>query len=127
MCSLPTGMRSQWISPISTTASTSKVHNSPTRMPVRARSSTDRRRSGRVSARAARMNRAKVGSSKNLGSGSSLLGMSPAKIGDRGGASVQPHSMMRSKNIRTVDNEAQMVLTDADRPWRPGLAASQIL
>ena len=33
---------------------------------------------------------------------------------------------MRSKNIRTVDSEAQMVLTDARRPFTPGSLPAQI-
>jgi hypothetical protein len=85
-----------------TTASASRVHSSPTRIPVRANNSTTRRVNGRVSARAARMNAAKVGSSKNLGSASSRLGMSPAKTSWRGGESSQSHSMIRSKNIRSI-------------------------
>ena len=57
-----------------TMASSSRAASSPTRMPVRASSSTMSRRRGLGSSATAAMNLAMVGSSRNLGSGSSALG-----------------------------------------------------
>ena len=47
---------------------------------------------------------------QELGSGSSGLGRSLAKIGHRGGASSQSHSIMRSKKIRSIQSRIRRVL-----------------
>ena len=114
-CSLPTGMRSQWASPMIITASAASAHSSPTRIPVRASISTISRGSGSCSA-AARMNRAAEASSKNLGNGSSTLGRSDTNTGQRAGLSSQPHSMIRSKNTRSIPRRIRTVLFFNDRP-----------
>ena len=88
--------------PMSTTASASRSASSPARMPVRASSSMTRRSRGSGQARAAAMSWAASRSSRNLGSGSGRGGMSPPKTGLRAGASGQSHSMIRSKNTRSI-------------------------
>jgi len=57
---------------------------------------------GSVLARAAVISLAASRSSRNFGSGSGFLGISPAMTGLRAGAPGQSHSMLRSKNWRTV-------------------------
>ena len=55
----------------------------------------------------------------NFGSGPGFLGMSPAMTGLRGGASGQPHSMIRSKNEPTGAHPLAVRL-GRDRPACPG-------
>lgn len=75
---LADGMRSQWVPPLSIMAPASSEASSPARMPVRASSSTMRRRRWFGSTARAAMNLAAVGSSRNFGSASSGLGRSPS-------------------------------------------------
>ncbi len=121
------GTRSQWPSPIPTTASASSSQSSPARKPVRARVSTTRRSRGSLAARAAVMSRAASRSSRNLGSGSGRGGMSPPMTGLRTGASGQSHSMIRSKNTRSMRSRCRWVFADKRPPPLPGCAASHTL
>jgi hypothetical protein len=66
-------------------------------------------------------------SSRNLGSGSGFLGMSQAMTGLRGGASGQSHSMIRSKNARTVRIRCRQVSAVMTRPPALGWMASHAL
>jgi hypothetical protein len=72
---------------------------------------TLRSRSG--SALAVRSSAAAWASSRNFGSGSSMIGRSMLKIGVRAGASGQSHSMIRSKKVRTVPRRCRTVLAVA--------------
>ncbi|WP_161965204.1 hypothetical protein [Ornithinimicrobium cerasi] len=73
---------------------------------------------------AARSSRAALGSSSALGRGRSWRGRSPENIGTRAGASSQPHSPIRMKNIRSVPSRPAMVARPSGVPPRPGRAAS---
>jgi hypothetical protein len=86
-------------------------------MPVRASSSTTSRSRRSALARAAAISLAASRSSRNFGSGSGFFGMSPAMTGLRGGASGQSHSMIRSKNARTVRTRCRCV--SAVITWPP--------
>jgi hypothetical protein len=97
-------------------------------MPVRANSSTTSRSRGSLLARAAVMSLAASRSPGNFGSGSGFLGMSPAMTGLRAGASGQSHSMIRSKNWRTVRIRCRYVSVVIVRPPPArGWAASHTL
>jgi len=96
-------------------------------MPVRASSSTTSRSRGSVLARAAAISLAASRSSGNFGSGSGFWGMSQAITGLRGGASGQSHSMIRSKNWRTVRIRCRCVSFVIARPPGRGRAASHTL
>jgi hypothetical protein len=95
--------------------------------PVRASSSVTSRSRGSALARAAAISRAASRSSRNLGSGSGFLGMSQAMTGLRGGASGQSHSMIRSKNARTVRIRCRQVSAVMTRPPALGWMASHAL
>jgi len=99
---LPPGACSQGPAPIRTTASARRSVNSLTRKPVRSNTSTATRTRSRLSFWAALSSFAAVASSSALGSGWSRRGRSPENIGTLFGASSQPHSSIRTKNIRRV-------------------------
>ena len=120
-------MRSQCPAPIWTTALASRPASSPARMPVRASSSTTSRSRGSALARAAAISLAASRSSRNFGSGSGFFGMSPAMTGLRGGASGQSHSMIRSKNARTVRIRCRCVSAVIDLAAGPGLGGEPYL
>jgi hypothetical protein len=85
-------------------------------------------RGGRsVLALAAAISRAASRSPGNLGSGSGFVGMSPAMTGLRRGASGQSHSMIRSKNWRTVRIRCRCVSLVIVRPPARGWTASHTL
>jgi transposase len=88
---------------------------------------TTSRSRGSMLMRAAAISRAASRSPGNFGSGSGFLGMSPAMTGLRAGASGQSHSMIRSKNARTVRIRCRCV--SAVIVWPPvrGRAASHTL
>ena len=62
---------------------------------------------------------------ERLGSGWSERGRSPVNIGTFGGASSQPHSSRRMKNIRSVPSRWMMVPGVSRGLFCPGRAASQ--
>ncbi len=120
--SLPTGTRSQWPSPMRTTASASRSQSSLARSPVRASTSTTSRSRGSAAARAAVMSRAASRSSRNLGGGSGRGGMSRPMIGFRAGASGQSHSMIRSKNTRSIAEPLALGVRGEPHPLGAGLS-----
>ena len=66
----------------------------------------ERRRDRGLRRRAGRLGRRRG----TVGSGSSATGTSTAKIGVRGGASGQSHSMIRSKKLRSIPSRCRIVL-----------------
>jgi hypothetical protein len=110
-----------------TTAPASRFASSPARIPVRASSSTTSRSRGSALARAAAISRAASRSPGNFGNGSGFFGMSQAMTGLRAGASGQSHSMIRSKNCRTVRIRCRCVSAVITRPPARGWAASHTL
>ena len=96
-----------------------------TRSPVRSSISTVTRTSRRLSFCAARSSLAALASSSALGSGWSRRGRSPVNIGTLEGASSQPHSSRRMKNIRSVPSRWAMVAGVSRGLFCPGRAASQ--
>ena len=82
----------------------------------------ERRRDGGVAA-----SRAACASSKNLGSGSSAMGTSIAKIGMRAGASAQSHSMIRSKKLRSIPSRWRIVFRAGGVPLTVRCAAKNSL
>jgi hypothetical protein len=60
-----------------------------------------------------------------LGSGSGFFGMSPLITGLRAGASGQSHSIIRSKNERTIRSRCRCVSAEIVPPRGCGVLASQ--
>ena len=65
------------------------------------------------------MNLAALGSSKNLGSGSSALGRSPANTGTRAVLSGSSQSISRSKKLRSWPRRLRTVWADKGLPLGP--------
>ena len=109
------GSRSQWLSPMSTTASASRPHSSQ-RSPVRARTSTTRRSRGRSRRGRRPSGGAASRSSRNFGNGSRRQWDVAADDRVAGWASGQSHSMIRSKNTRSIRSRWRCVFAVRPSP-----------